>query len=146
MRTATDETTLVGMMTGETMPAEMTNQRAGNRPINADGSPAQLNVQRWRVRTTAFPPNPQPVTVPSGTRITVRTIEAIDSSRSEVGERFSTTLDQPIYVGDVLVAPRGVSVYGRLEEVKTSGQFAGRAQLRIALTTIDLQGRSFFRW
>lgn len=110
-----------------------------NRPIDADGSPAQLNVPN----NNGAPNYPQTVTVPSGTRITVRTIEPIDSSRSEVGDRFSTTLDQPIYVGDVLVAPRGVSVYGRLEEVKTSGQFAGRAQLRMALTGIDLQGRTF---
>lgn len=110
----------------------------GNRPIYADGSPAQLNVPN-----NGAPGYTQTVTVPSGTRITVRTIESIDSSRSQVGERFSTTLDQPIYVGDVMVAPRGVSVYGRLEEVKTSGQFAGRAQLRMALTSIDLQGRSF---
>ncbi len=115
------------------------NRPEGNRPIDADGTPAQLNVPN----NNGAPGYPQAVTVPSGTRITVRTIELIDSSKSEVGDRFSTTLDQPIYVGDVLVAPRGVSVYGRLEEVKTSGQFAGRAQLRMALTTIDLQGRSF---
>jgi hypothetical protein len=110
----------------------------GNRPIDADGSPAQLAVPN-----NGAPNYPQAATVPSGTRITVRTIEGIDSSKNDVGERFSTTLDQPIYVGNVLVAPRGVAVYGRLEEVKTSGQFAGRAQLRLALTSIDLQGRTY---
>src|SRR5215469_12076262 len=36
------------------------------------------------------------VTVPSGTRIMVRTIDPIDSDKNHVGDRFSATLDEPL--------------------------------------------------
>lgn len=82
------------------------------------------------------------VTVPSGTRIVVRTIDPIDSDKNRVGDRFSATLDEPLYVNDLVVAPRGTSVYGRLEEVKQSGQLSGRSELRLALTDMTLNGQT----
>lgn len=82
------------------------------------------------------------VTVPSGTRIMVRTIDPIDSDKNRVGDRFSATLDEPLYVNDLVVAPRGTSVYGRLEEVKQSGQLSGRSELRLALTDMTLNGQT----
>lgn len=83
------------------------------------------------------------VTLPSGTRVTIRTIDAIDSSRNHVGDRFAASLDQPLYVSDVLVAPRGANVYGRMEQVQESGQLSGRAQLRLSLTGIVLNGQMY---
>src|SRR5215467_14691586 len=76
------------------------------------------------------------VSVPTGTRLTIRTIDAIDSDRNRVGDKFAATLDQPLYVNDLVVVPKGASVYGRLEEAKAAGQFAGKAQLRLSLTGI----------
>jgi hypothetical protein len=54
------------------------------------------------------------ITVPTGTRLTVRTVDAIDSDRNQVGDKFAATLDQPLYVNDLLVIPKGADVYGRL--------------------------------
>ena len=45
-------------------------------------------------------------------------------------------------MNDLLVAPRGTNVDGRLEEVKQSGQFAGRSELRLALTDMTVNGRT----
>lgn len=83
------------------------------------------------------------ITVPSGTRISIRTVDAIDSNKNHVGDPFTATLDQALYVNDVLVAPRGAYVYGRLEEIKESGQLSGRAQLRLSLTGISLRGQTY---
>lgn len=52
------------------------------------------------------------VSVPTGTRLTIRTIDSIDSDRNQVGDKFAATLDQPLYVNDVLVVPKGADVYG----------------------------------
>lgn len=82
------------------------------------------------------------VTIPSGTRIVVRTIDSIDSDKNHVGDQFAATLDQAIYVNDVVVAPRGADVYGRLEEVKEAGHLAGRSELRLALTGITINGQT----
>jgi hypothetical protein len=83
------------------------------------------------------------IAVPSGTRITIRTVDAIDSNKNHVGDPFTATLDQALYVNDVMVAPRGAYVYGRMEEIKESGQLSGRAQLRLSLTGISLRGQTY---
>lgn len=83
------------------------------------------------------------ISIPTGTRLTVRTIDSIDSDRNHVGDKFAATLDQPLYVNDLLVVPRGASVYGRLEEAKQAGQFAGKAQLRLSLTGIVVNGQTY---
>ena len=73
------------------------------------------------------------VSVPTGTRLTIRTIDAIDSDRNHVGDKFAATLDQPLYVNDQLIVPKGADVYGRLEEAKEAGHLAGKSQLRLSL-------------
>jgi hypothetical protein len=83
------------------------------------------------------------ISVPTGTRLTIRTIDSIDSDRNRVGDKFAATLDQPLYVNDVLVVPKGADVYGRLEEVKEAGHLAGKSQLRLSLTGIVVNGQTY---
>ncbi|HEX3091829.1 MAG TPA: hypothetical protein VHW72_04355 [Candidatus Angelobacter sp.] len=83
------------------------------------------------------------VSVPTGTRLTIRTIDSIDSDRNRVGDKFAATLDQPLYVNDVLVVPKGADVYGRLEEAKEAGRLAGKAQLKLSLTGIVVNGQTY---
>jgi hypothetical protein len=82
------------------------------------------------------------VTVPAGTRLMVRTIDAIDSDKKQVGDKFLATLEQALYVNNALVAPRGADVYGRLEEVKAAGHIAGKSELKLALTGIVINGQT----
>jgi hypothetical protein len=94
------------------------------------------------------PTNPTPqsysnsLTVPAGTRLMVRTIDAIDSDKNHVGDKFLATLEQALYVNNALVAPRGSDVYGRLEEVKVAGHIAGKSDLKLALTGIVINGQT----
>jgi hypothetical protein len=109
----------------------------------AASAPASSTVARTTTSSTAAAaPAGKSVTVPSGTRIMVRTIDAVDSDRNHPGDKFLASLEQPLLVGDVQVAPRGASVYGRLEEVKESGQLSGKAQLRLSLTGIVINGQT----
>jgi hypothetical protein len=82
------------------------------------------------------------VTVPAGTRLSVRTIDAIDSAKNHVGDRFEASLEEPVTVDGRVVVPKGANVYGRLEEAKTSGTFTGRSELRLALTEIVVNGQT----
>jgi hypothetical protein len=85
---------------------------------------------------------PMNVTIPAGTRISVRTIDGIDSAKDQVGNRFEASLEEPLIVdGDVVVA-KGADVYGRLAESKESGTFTGRSQLRLELTGIVVNGQT----
>lgn len=82
------------------------------------------------------------VTAPTGTRIVVRTIDEIDSSKNRVGDKFQASLEQPLYVNEMLVAPKGADVYGRLEEAKEAGHIQGKSQLKLTLTGIVINGQT----
>lgn len=82
------------------------------------------------------------VNVPSGTRLFVRMIDSVDSAKNQVGDRFMASLEEPLYVADTMVAAKGTSVYGRLEQVNESGQLVGKAQMRLTLTGIVINGRT----
>lgn len=82
------------------------------------------------------------VTIPAGTTISVRAIDAIDSGRNQVGDRFQASLEEPLIVDDKVVAAKGADVYGRLEEAKESGTFTGRSELKLALTGIVVDGKT----
>ena len=82
------------------------------------------------------------VTIPAGTHIVVRTIDSVDSAANQVGDRFQSSLEEPLMVDGNLVAPRGTDVYGRLAESKESRTFTGRSELRLELTAIVVNGNT----
>jgi hypothetical protein len=84
---------------------------------------------------------PAYVTIPAGTRISVRTIDAIDSSYSLVGQRFQASLEEPLTLDGVVVVARDALVYGRLTQAKESGTFKGKSQLGLELTGIVVNGK-----
>jgi hypothetical protein len=104
--------------------------QVGSSPIR----PA--SVEQASVKSPAY------VTVPAGTRISVRTIDAIDSTKNHVGDRFQASLEQPLVVDGHVVVDKGADVYGQLAESKQSGTFTGRSQLRLELTGIVVNGRT----
>src|SRR5262245_58376976 len=76
------------------------------------------------------------VTIPAGTRLLVRTTDAIDSESSRPGARFTGTLEANLQVDDVTVAPRGATVHGRLAQASSAGRTSGRSILTLELTDI----------
>ena len=84
---------------------------------------------------------PADVTIPIGTLIYVRTIDAIDSTDSLVGDRFQASLEEPLTVDGNVVAAKDALVYGRLTGSKESGTFTGRSRLRLELTGIVVNGK-----
>jgi hypothetical protein len=81
------------------------------------------------------------ITVPAGTMVSVRMIDGVDSEKNQIGDRFQASLQEPLEVDGVVVAPRGADVYGRLSESKEAGRLAGRSQLKLELTDIVINGR-----
>jgi hypothetical protein len=51
-------------------------------------------------------PKPQPIVIPAGTVLTVRTIQGLSSKTSQEGQTFGATLAQPVSVGEKTALPR----------------------------------------
>jgi len=93
---------------------------------------------------TASAANPQrKITVPTGTRILIRTVDPLDSKTQKSGTRFTATLETNLQANDVVVAKRGTTVYGRLITAKSAGRFKGSSQLTLELTDIVIQGNPY---
>ena len=87
--------------------------------------------------------NARRVTVPAGTRILIRTIDSIDSSKQKAGFRFTAELETNLQAENVVVAPWGTTVYGRLAAASSAGRMSGGAQLTLELTDIVINGTAY---
>lgn len=100
--------------------------------------PAQPGYQ-----TPAYEAPRGPVTIPVGTLLQVRTSEPVDSKRAKGGEPVQFTVIQDVVADGVLAIPRGATVHGVVTEVKKAGSVSGHPELALALTSLDLGGRSY---
>ena len=91
----------------------------------------------------AAPQSKKRVAVPAGTRILIRTIDAIDSSTEKTGSRFNASLETNLQVDDQVVAPRGAKVYGRLADASSAGRMSGSSKLTLELTDIVINGTAY---
>ncbi len=90
------------------------------------------------------PPPPVPVAgiqIPTGTPITIRMIDKVDSNVARLGQTFRASVDEPVLVNGQTVIPRGADALAKLVEDKQSGKFEGRTVLTLALTDITINGQ-----
>ncbi len=79
--------------------------------------------------------------VPSGTQITVRMIDAINSNQADIGNRYRASLDQDLVVDGRVVAPRGADATVEVVRVDQARAISGREEIALALTEINANGR-----
>ena len=85
---------------------------------------------------------PEQVVIPSGTAITVRLQSSVSSATSHSGDEFDATLDQPLVVDGKTVAAEGTQVTGRVLAARHSGRLRHPGYLRIALSSLTLNGKA----
>ena len=83
------------------------------------------------------------VEVPAGTRILIRTVDPVDSSKQQAGFRFTANLETNLQVDGTVVAPKGTPVHGRLAKAEAAGRMSGGAQLTLELTDIVIEGTAY---
>jgi hypothetical protein len=112
--------------------------------------PGYYNNQRPGYAQTP-PPGPayqyptQPVAVPQGTLLQVRTNEPVESKHAQEGQPVQFTVIQDVTFGGVLAIPRGATVHGVVVGVKHvgSGTLTGSSELALQLTALDLGGQTY---
>jgi len=93
--------------------------------------------------TAAAAQKAKTVTVPAGTRVLIRMVDSVDSSKQKAGFRFTATLETNLQAVDVVVAPRGTTVYGHLVSASSAGRTKGSSQLTLELTDIVINGTAY---
>jgi hypothetical protein len=88
-------------------------------------------------------PEPQPIVVPAGTVLVVRTAQALGSKTSQAGQTFGATLAQPVTVEGRTALPGGSQVSGTVVTAKAKGKVKGEGQLDLKLTSISVGGQSY---
>ena len=74
--------------------------------------------------------------VPSGTALSVRLIDSLDSSKNNAGDTFRATLNAPLTLDGDTVIPAGAGVQGRVVDASS----AGRPDLTLELIRLTSDG------
>ena len=100
--------------------------------------------EHFAQRSTPEKPSPltKPLVAPAGTPIQVRLNGSLDTARSRPGERFTAVLAAPIVVDGETLVPSGANVEGVVRNAASSGRLKGRADLSIALDSMQIGGSS----
>ena len=122
-------------------------------PSTASPAAAPPRPQIAAESAAAPSPSPQPapastplpaapsrsITLPAGTEIAVRTIERIDSKKSDHSREYAGSLDDPIVVNGVEVVPANASAILKVSEAQGPG-LTHRASLATVLVAITING------
>lgn len=110
-----------------------------------EAAPPATRAEAVSAPAPAEPPVRQPehITIPSGTVVTVRMIDGIDSSRNRPGEEFAATVDSPVVVEDRVVIPRGSDARVRLVQATSAGHMTGRSELQLELVGLAVGGNTY---
>jgi hypothetical protein len=89
-------------------------------------------------------PAPAPeVTLAAGTTIPVELDVTLHSRRLAAGDRFEASLARDLVAGGWTLARTGAPVVGKVVEAVEAGRVKGREQLRLTLSQLELDGRSY---
>jgi len=104
-------------------------------------SVAQQNAGAPGTRSASANPAGNMATVPTGARLMVKMVDSVDSERNQANDRFRGSLEANLMAGDVVVAPKGTTVFGRLLTADSAGRSGG--QLEFDLTDIVINGQTY---
>lgn len=93
----------------------------------------------WLAKTTSS----TPVQVPIGTTLEVRIDRTLASNQASPGDPFKATVAEPVEVNGKAVIPEGAEVQGVVVSAKRSGRLKGVAHLRLALESVEVDGKSY---
>lgn len=79
--------------------------------------------------------------VPSGTQISVRMIDSINSNQTDIGRRYRASLDQDLVVDGRVIAARGSDASVEVTRVDQGRAISGREEVALVLSEITANGR-----
>jgi hypothetical protein len=105
-------------------------------PLPSSAAPANSALPTEASQQVALVPALRRVTMPAGTRVTVRTIDSVDSRTDQVGQTFLASVDSDIVIDGHIVVLRKSEAYLRLTQVTSAGELRGKSELQLQLQSI----------
>jgi hypothetical protein len=111
------------------------NDGRNNNDTQAGMNPTapMVNVSAPPTQAPPPPPPPQKVTIASGTSLSVRLIDPINSETAQEGQIFHASLNSPLSVDGETAIPAGHELEGHVVTVHSAGKFAGQSLLVLQL-------------
>jgi hypothetical protein len=81
--------------------------------------------------------------VASGSEITVRLIDPVNSDTDRLGQTYRASIDSPVVVNGQTVIARGADAVATLVDAQKSGRIQGRTVMTLDLKSITVNGRSY---
>ena len=106
-------------------PLDQYGEPEGRDPRMTDAPPAPMTI-------------PPQLTLTRGSFVTVRIDQPLSSDRNQQGDAFAATLARPLVIDGVVVAERGQTLGGRVEEAQRAGRVQGLSRLAVQLTELSL--------
>jgi len=95
-------------------------------------------------RQDASSPDPERITLPAGSVISVRLADSVDSSHGHIGDLLTGTVDPSVLMGDQVVIPRGTEAHMRMVEDKKGHHLHGKAEVELELVSLVIDGKRLF--
>jgi len=113
-----------------------------NHSTAAADSSADQNASKKGLLRSLFETRKE-ITIPEGSPFEVTLDETLASNRNHAGDNFAASLSQPIVQDGKTVIPAGAHVAGRVVDAKDSGRLHVPARLSVALSSVEVDGKSY---
>ncbi|MFB3921710.1 MAG: BON domain-containing protein [Terriglobia bacterium] len=118
-------------------------------PVEAAPAPATAPAEAPGAAAAAAPApeqkprEPEQITIPAGTTITVRMIDGVDSSQHRAGEEFAASVAAPVVVDDRVIIRPGADARVRLRLATSAGRMTGRSELEVELVGLAVGAQTY---
>ena len=81
------------------------------------------------------------ITIPAGTLVTIRMIDAVDSDSTRLGTTYRASVDEPVVVNNQVIIPRGAEALTKVVAEEQSGKIQGQTSISLVLQSLTVNGR-----
>ena len=98
-------------------------------------------AQAGQVAGSDVPKPGDRITLPPGSVVSVRVADVINSRKDHSGDLLTGIVDPSVLIENHVVIPRGTEAHIRVVEDKKGGHVKGKAEIRLELVSLILNGR-----
>jgi hypothetical protein len=83
------------------------------------------------------------VTIPSGTLLSVRMVDSVDSKTDQVGQTYKASMDSPLVLDGQTIVPKGGEVTLKLTKVASAGNIKGASEVNLQLDRLYVNKKAY---